>query len=604
LLASRSTYWLFGVGRLKAGATAQRATSDIRLLARQLAIRDQGTAPPNEARSNFGIALFPETLVPGPFRLPVSAFVGLLQVVVLMVLLIACANAANLFLAQAAMRRPEMVLRSVLGASRPRLIQLVLAQALLLSVLAGAAGYVVAQQAAPQMLRLVPPTLPIRLELALDWHVVAFGLALALGSGVIFGLAPALRTTTVAALGAGRGSTYGRATSRLRSALVVTQVAVSFVLLVSGALCWESLLRAQHVDPGFRVGGHVAAQINVGSLGYSDSAGRILERRLVERVGALPGVRHVSTINYLPLATTRIVVGVKVPGVTPPRGAADFAIQAFDVGPGYFETMGTRILQGREFQAGDDDQAPRVAVVNEAMVRRFWPNGGAVGRVVSLGAGPGRSAPYEIVGVVATGKYRSLSESAMPVLFRAERQSYHSRFTVVADVGSASPAAVIAGMHEAVAALDPKLVVLTGSLEQHLGLAIFPARASGVALGVAGVIGLLLALAGIAAMLAQSVVQRTREIGIRMALGASPRNILTDVLGEGARLLAAGIAIGAVIALGATRLLSGVLYGISATDPATFGAVIALLAASAIGACLLVALRATTIDPMTAMRSE
>lgn len=606
LLTSRSTYWLFAVGRLQNGITPERATSDIQLLARRLAIEERAkpSASPNDHRSSFDVALFPETLVPGPFRLPVSAFVGLLQVVVLMVLLIACANAANLFLAQAAMRRPEITLRWVLGASRGRLVQLVLAQTLLVSLLAGVAGYIVAQQAAPQMLRLVPPMLPIRFELSVDWHVVAFGLALALGAGLVFGLVPALRTTSAAALGAGRGSTRGRGTSRLRSVLVVTQVAVSLVLLVAGALCWQSLVRAQRVDPGFRVADHVAAQIDLNSLGYSDSAGRVLQRRLVERVATLPGVRQASTTSYLPLATTKIVVGVRVPGETPPSGADDFGIQSFDVGPGYFTTMGTRILRGREFAVSDDEQAPRVAVVNEAMARRFWPNGNAVGRIVSIGLEPGKSVPCEIVGVVATGKYRSLSEQPTPILFRAERQSYHGRLTVVADVEHASQAAVIGGIRQLVGALDPKLVVITGTLEDHLGFAIFPARATGIALGVAGVIGLLLALAGIAAVLAQSVAQRTQEIGIRMALGADRRRILGGVVGEGARLLGIGIVIGAVIALGATQLLSGVLYGISATDPMTFIGVIVLLAGSALGACLLVAMRATTVDPIIAMRGD
>jgi predicted permease len=602
LLSSKSTYWLFAVGRLRSGMTAERATGDIQLLARQLAIEERGrsSASPNDNRSAYDVALFPETLVPGPFRLPVSAFVGLLQVVVLMVLLIACANAANLFLAHAASRRPEITLRWVLGASRARLVQLVLAQTLLVSLLAGAAGYVFAQQAAPQLLRLAPPTLPIRFELSVDWHVIAFGVALALGAGLVFGLLPALQTTRAAALGAGRGSTSGRGRSRLRTTLVVTQVAVSLVLLVAGALCWESLMRAQSVDPGFRVANHVAAQIDLNSLGYSDSAGRILERRLVDRFATLPGVRQVSTTSYLPLSTSKLVTGIRVPGAT----SNEFTIQLLDVGPGYFATMDTRLLQGREFATGDDENTPRVCVVNEATARRFWPNGNAVGQVVSMDLEPGKSSPCEIIGVVATGKYRSLSEQPTPILFRAERQSYHGRLTVVADVGHASQAAVIGGIRRTVRALDPKLVVITGTLEDHLGFAIFPARATGVALGVAGVIGLLLALAGIAAVLAQSVAQRRREIGIRMALGADRRVIVGGFVGEGARLLGIGIGIGALIALGATRLLSGVLYGISATDPLTFVGVTVLLAASALGACLLVALRATAVDPMVAMRSE
>lgn len=604
LLTSKTTYWLLTVGRSKAGVTAERAAVDMRLLARRLANEARVTAAPNDERSVYDIALFPETLVPGPFRLPVMAFVGLLQVVVLMILLIACANAANLFLAQAAARQPEFVLRSALGASRARLLQLLMAQTLLVGLFAGIVGYIVAHQAAPQLLRLVPPLLPIHIDLALDWHVVAFCLLLALAAGLIFGVAPALRTTTVAALGAGRGSSHGRTRSRLRSTLVVTQVAVSLVLLVSGALCWQSLMRAQQVDPGFQVAHRVVGEIDLGSLGYSDSAGRTFQQRLLEQVATLPGVRRASATNYLPLVSTRSVTGVGVPGVTPPRGETEFPIQVFNVGAGYFTTMGTKILSGREFGVGDDNHAPRVAVINDAMARRFWPGGNAVGRVITVASGTGKPAPYEIVGVVATGKYRSLSESPTPVLFRAERQSYGSKFTVVADVDGASMAATIEELRHAVASLDPKLVVLTGSLEEHLGFAIFPARATGVALGIAGIIGLVLALFGIAAVLAQSVAQRTREIGIRIALGAERRDILGNVMGEGARLLMWGVLIGTVVALAATRLLGGVLYGISATDPATFIVVVLGLTGAAVGACCLIALRATAIDPMAAMRSE
>ena len=384
----------------------------------------------------------------------------------------------------------------------------------------------------------------------------------------------------------------------------MTQVAVSLVLLVSGALCWQSLMRAQHVDPGFQVAHRVVGQIDLRSLGYSDSAGRVFQRRLLEQVVTLPGVRRASTTSYLPLVATRSVTGVGVPGVTPPRGESEFPIQVFDVGAGYFTTMGTKILRGREFDAGDDERAPRVAIVNEAMARQFWPNGSAVGRVITVDGDSGKPRPCVIVGVVATGKYRSLGESPMPVLFRADRQSYRSKFTVVADVDGASTAAAMQELRHAVASLDPKLVVLTGPLEQDLGFAIFPARAAGVALGIAGIIGLVLALFGIAAVLAQSVAQRTREIGIRIALGAERRDVLGNVVGEGVRLLAWGVLIGTAVALAATRLLGGVLYGISATDPATFVVVVAGLAAAALGACCLVALRATTIDPMTAMRSE
>ena len=605
LLASRSTYWLLAVGRLTSAATEDKARAELGILNRQRMAAERGAAPlPNgEEPSHYDVAVFPETLMPAPLRLPVMAFVTLLQVVVLMVLLIACANAANLFLAQAAARRPEMVLRWVLGASRARLVQLVLAQTLLVSVIAGIAGYFVAHEAAPLMLQLIPPMLPLRLELSLDWRVIAFGIALALIAGVVFGLVPALRTTRELSANLGRSVAGGRRASRLRNALVTTQVAVSLVLLVGGALCWQSLMRAQNADPGFRVADRVVAQIDLQGLGYRDSAGRVLERRLVDRVVSLTRVRHVSTTAYLPLMTSRSIIGVKIPGVTPPAGDDAIHVQVFDVGPDFFLTMGTPVLQGREFAAGDDEHAPRVAIVNDAMARRYWGRGSAVGRVVSIDTGGG-IAPHEVIGVVATGKYRSLNESPAPVLFRAERQSYHPRLTVVAEVAPGTSEGALADIRKEVATLDPNLVVISGTMKQSLGFTLFPARAAGLALSVAGVLGLLLALAGIAAVLAQSVAQRTREIGIRMALGAQPREILTQVMGEGARLIGVGLGIGAVAAFAVTRVLSGLLYGISPSDPGTFAAVIVLLAGSALGACLLVARRAVAVDPLVAMRSE
>ena len=601
MLARRTTFWLFGVGRLEPNATMAQAKAELDVLSRQAATHLGGIEPaPNGAEHiAFRVAVFPVTLIPGPFRLPVGAFVALLQIVVGLVLLVACANAANLFLAQTARRRPEMALRSSLGASRGRLVQLLLAQTLLVGALAGVAGLWIARGAGSLLLRLVPSTLPIRLELATDWRVVVFGVALALVAGVLFGLAPALRGTSSLALALRSDAAAGRPGSRLRDTLVVTQVAVSLVLLIGGALCWQSLRRAQTVNPGFRLTGRVAAEVDLGSLGYSERAGRILQRQLLQRVAELPGVRHASTTGYLPLVTTRMMVELEANG-------RQLGVQLFDVGPEYFRTMGTPVLQGRELTASDDEGAAPVAVVNEALARKLWDDGSAVGKQLSIKTGENGSTTtaYQVVGVVATGKYRTLSESPTPVLFRAERQSYHARLTLVADVEGTAPASALAAIRREVAALDPNLVVLTETLEQHLGFALFPARATGVALSVAGVLGLVLALAGIAAVIAQSIAQRTREIGIRMALGADQRAILAQVVGEGARLLAIGIGIGAVAALGATRLLSGVLYGISASDPRTFATVILLLAGSALAACALVARRATSIDPLTAIKAD
>jgi predicted permease len=432
----------------------------------------------------------------------------------------------------------------------------------------------------------------------MDWRVLVFATALALAAGLLFGLAPALRVTSDLTTAWRRGASGGRRGARLRDGLVVAQVAVSLVLLVAGALCWRSLRRAQSADPGFRVARRVAAQVDLGSLGYTDSAGRLFQRRLVERVAALPGVRHVSTTHALPLATSRTVVGVETGA-----GAPALEVQEFAVGPDYFRTMDTPLLGGREFAAADDERAPKVAIVNDAAARRLWPNETAVGKRLTIDVA-GVKADYAVIGVVATGKYRTLSERPTPVLFLADRQSYRPRVTLIAEVDGTTPAAALAAIRGEVARLDPDLVVQTGTLQEHLAFALFPSRVSGLALSVVGLLGLGLALAGLAAVVAQSVARRTREIGIRMALGATRADVLAEVVRDGARLLAVGVMVGAVVALGVTRVLSGLLYGISATDPATFAAVTALLVATALAACALAGRRALAVDPIEAIRAE
>jgi predicted permease len=602
LLARRTTYWLFGVGRLRPGVTREQALAELKAVAARDAELRAATESEEEKGARSEVALFPTALVPGPLRGYVGAFVALLQIVVLMVLIIACANAANLLLAQTAARRPELAVRSALGASRGRLVQHVLAQTLLIGLMAGIGGLLASRVLASLLVRLVPATLPLRFELAPDWRVDAFALVLAVAAGTLFGLGPALKSTgdlTTALWGKALG---GRRRSRMRDTLVVAQVAVSLVLLVGGALCWRSLRHAQSTDPGFRVAGRVAAELNLQTLGYSDSAGRILQDRIRDAVTRVPGVRRASAARYLPLGTAMSTMGVKVPG-TPSNDGIRPSIQTFDVDAGYFAAMGTPMLLGREFTARDDEHAPKVAIVNEAFAREFSRERSPLGTTLTMATEAGDQ-QFEVVGVVPTGKYRTLGESPRPVIFRALRQSYQPRMTIVADATGASAGTVLAAMQREIAKLDPDLVVRTATLAEYLGFALFPARASGVALTAAGVLGVVLALVGLAAVVAQSVTQRTREIGVRIALGARPADVVAQLVREGGKLLAIGSGIGLVAALGATRALSGSLYGVSATDPVTFVCASLLLATAALGACALMARRAAGIDPMAAMRSE
>jgi predicted permease len=541
--------------------------------------------------------------VPGPFRGYVGVFVGTLQVLVVLMLVIACANAANLALAQAASRRREMAVRTSLGASRGRLLQQMLTETVILAAIAGAGGLLAAHVAAPALLRLMPRTLPLRLSLATDWRVMVFAAILALVSGVALGWVPALRATSDLMSVIKGEATSGRRRSRLRNTLVVVQVAVSLVLLIAGALCWRSLAHARSVDPGFATDHRVFVKLDLKTLGYADSAGRAFYRTLLARAGAAPGVISASTASYLPLETTSLTVDVDIAGRVSLPGQRGFSVQAIDVGPGFFKTAGTPIVRGLEFDVRDGPGAASVAMVNEAMAERFWPGQDAIGRMLSIGTGKDRT-DYRIVGVVRTGKYRTLGERPRPVLFRSLLQHYQPRSVLL--VHSSAPAgAALQAIRDEIAGIDPNLVVIEAvSLDEQLALALFPTRVAGTLLSVIGATGLCLALAGLAGLVAYSVASRTREIGIRMALGARRGEVVAHFVREGARLLLIGAVIGSAAAVGAARALSAILLGTGSADPMTFIGVIALMITAALGACWFAARRAAMIDPMTALRRD
>jgi predicted permease len=599
LLENWGSHEFLAIGKLNPGATRDEAKAEMSLLARQL----EKAHPANN--KDIDADVFPATMIPGPFRGYVGAFTGLLQVVVAFVLMIACANAANLFLVQSTARRHEVAIRSALGASRWRLIRQTLSESLLVAALAGAAGFSLAQWTAPLLLRFTPPTLPIRLEVTSDWRVLVFTITLSLLAGIVLGLAPALQGTKFGLITTlketTRSGSYRR--SRLRSTLVVAQVAICLVLLIGGGLCLRSLLNAQSIDPGFSVEKRLIATLNLKSLDYPEARGRTFYDTLTERVKGLPGVVSASVASYLPLEGDYMGLEVNVQGRQPPPGQGGFGVQFFDVGPGFFRTMGTPLLRGREFNERDRQGAPLVAVINDAMANRFWPDQDAVGQRLIIGDEKSGE-QYEVIGVVRGGKYRTLGEQPHPVLFRSFLQQYHPKATLVVQTAG-SPASLLVEVHAQVSKLDPNLALIQlGSLQEHLAFALFPARVTGILLGVIGSLGLLLAVVGLSGMIAYSVAQRTNEIGVRMALGAQRRDVLRLVVSDGARLSLCGIAIGLLASFGLTRFLSSLLYGISPTDPTTFAVVSLLLFMVGVLASYVPARRATKVDPIVALRYE
>jgi predicted permease len=598
-LNRRNTYWLFAVGRLKPGLTLAQAGADLNVLESQYAESPTKNNPMHEP------AIFPATMMPGPVRRYVIAFSGLLMLVVALVLLIACANAASFLLAQSIARRREIAVRAALGASRSRLIRQTLAESVSLACISGGLAWLLARWTAPLLLSFIPSTLPVRLTVSPDYRVFGFTLLVTLLAGLLFGLAPAWQGTKVDLSTSLKDATSGGGVrkSRLRSLLVVGQVAVCSLLLVGGGLCLRSLLNAQSIDIGFETSNRLTATIDLSSLGYTEDKGKVFQDRLIERIKSIPGVESASLASHLPLGTESWGDSVIIDGIKPANGDSGFGVNVMSVGPDYFKTMGTTVLRGREFTTYDVEGAPGVVIINEEMARLFQPGRDPVGATLTAQHGK-RIGRFEIVGVVKSGKYQTLGEQPRRFLYHPILQSYDASTTLVAKT-SGDPVAAMAAVRREIGALDPNVApTQIGSLQDHMAFALFPARIFGVLLSIFGALALVLALAGLSGLIAYSVSQRTREIGIRMALGAETLDVLKLVVGEGMLLTLIGMVIGIAAAFGLTRFLSDLLYGVSAIDPLTFGAIALLLIGVALLACWLPARRATKVDPMIALRCE
>jgi predicted permease len=588
----------FGVGRLKPGVSVAQAQTELTALTRQLEETD-----PIHHR-DFGAAIFPSTMVPTPFRGFVKAFTAVLMAAVFMVLLIACANAANLMLARAVSRRREVAVRASIGASRLRLMRQLLIESALLALLAGGLGLVLTSWFGSALMQLVPPTLPIRPEFSLDTRVLAFTTLISLLTAILFGLVPAWQGTKVDLASALKDeSPTGTKHSRFADVLVAGQVAVCLVLLIAGALCLRSLFNAQRVNLGFDAQNRVTAEINLKDYGYSVEQVNEFNAGFIERVAAFPNVQSVAVADFLPLDSRYLGISYNMEGREPPPGQEGFGIQTFNVGPDYFATMGTRLIKGREFTALDRQDAPVIAVINQALADQFWPGKDPIGRRLTEG-NIGQGTSYEIVGVVETGKYRTLDENPQPVVFRCRLQERGPRSTFVAQVRG-DPQSTLVAIRGVVQELDSRVSLSRlGTLEQHLALALFPTRTTGLLFSLFGAAGTLLAVSGLLGVIAYSVSQRTREIGIRVALGAQRNDVQGMVVRQGMKLVAIGILVGLGGAVAATRLLRNLLFGVSPIDPVTFALVPILLSAVALLACYIPARRAAKVDPMVALRYE
>ena len=587
----RDSSWLIVAGKMHQVGGRKSVQAEVQVLAKQVYLE-------HGSKGNFQDALvYPLTMVPGPLRVYVGAFTGGLLLVFALVLLIACTNAASLLLARATGRAREMATRSALGAGRARLVRQMLVESLLLAGLAGATGVGIAWVTSRMLMSLKPANIPVTLSIPMDWRVVLFTAAISVATGVVVGLAPALRASEVrAALVLKDESPSGSLKkSRLRRTLVVAQMAVCVVLLAGAALCVRSLMNANAINAGFDTHHIALATLDPGALGYSSAKINDFYARLLKRVEHLPGVNSASYVQFLPLGTSHSVTFVsRQVGKDPNAVMAD----EFRVEPGFFRTIGIP-LRGRDLtQMEADADQPDAVVINETLAQRMWPGEDPIGKPLAL---RGEKAMSQVVGVVKNGKYRTLGEAPAAAVFHG--QVPPARTLVVRTAGDSRT--LLNEIRGEVPIVDPLMAATdVQTIEQFMALPLFPARTVGWLLGVSGILAVLMTAIGLFGVIAYMVSQRTHEIGVRMALGARQSDVMKMVMGQGLRLTAIGLGIGFTAAFGASRLLSPLLYGIGANDPVTMTAVAMGLAVIALTACYLPARKAMSVDPSVALRYE
>ncbi len=591
--------WLDVFARLASDVTRERAQAGVALLdAQAVAAGERPAASRTLLRDasrgfNFAVGWITWPLV-------------LLMTVVGLVLLLACANIANLLLARAGARRREVAVRLALGAGRGRLVRQLLTESAVLAVAGAAAGLLVARWGMDLLLGYQPPGGgQLELPRGLDPVALGFTALVTLLTGIGFGLVPALRASRPEVVPALKGAEprWHERLFGLRGTLVVVQVAISLVLVVGAALFLRSIANLRAVELGYAPGDVLLASVDLQQAGYDRARGTAFTAELLERLGAVPGVSVASAAQVItPNPGGSNWSGVALEGYTPAPGE-EVSFDANKVAPRYFEALGIRLVRGRGIELRDVAGAPLVAVVNETFASRYYGAGGALGRRILLGEGP-TARSIEIVGVATDGRYRDLRERGTANVYFPLAQSYASEVTLILRTRG-DPLALAGVARREVQALDASLPLFAvRSLRQHVAAATAQDRMLATLSTAFGVVALLLAALGLFSVIAYGVTQRTREIGVRMALGARRADVIGMVVGRSAALVGVGLAIGLVAALGLGRLAAGLLFGVAPADPASLAAAVAVLGGAAAVAAYLPARRAARIDPMAALRSE
>ena len=606
-LERRGMRWLFVKGRLKPGVTADQANANVALIGRQLEAANVQT---NKDRR---IAAVPtedvRMLVPQAGGALSIGAAGLMTIVGL-VLLIACANVAGMLLARASARRREISLRLAVGASRGRLIQQLLVEGALLGTL-GAAAAVALAWALIQGLQGVKLPLPVDIapDLRLDARVLGFSVVVATLTGVLAGLLPALKASAPSLVSDLRGEAptgqIGRRRVSLRDALVVSQVALTAVLLVVAGLLLRSLGASQRADVGFDPRGLAAISLDTSMVRYNNERSEVFWREALTRVRALPGVQSAGFVSpTLPFNFNFSTSEMRVDNRAYSEGQRGEIIENTSISPTYLETLGVPILEGRTIADTDVAGSPDVIVINQTMAQTFWPNESALGHTVQVINGAS-SRTYRIVGVNGNHKQHGVLERAAPFVYFADSQRPNPTYKFIVARSSGSADALLLGMRRELLAIEPGLVFMGNStMAQGMGTSLMPARVGAMLAAAFGGLGTLLAAIGLYGVIAFSVARRTREIGVRMAIGANPRDVLAMVMRQGFAIVAIGLVAGSLLAAGAASALRGLLYGITPFDPLAWGLAIAAMIFAAAFANFVPARRAMRVDPMTALRTE
>ena len=532
---------------------------------------------------------------------PVAA---LLMAVVGMLLLLACTNLASFLLARGADRKKEVALRLALGAGRGRLVRQLLTETLMLASLGGALGVALAYWTIDLVLRFQPPiAVPVTFDLSIDRTVLTFAVLVSLGTGLLFGLLPALQSTkpdlAPTLKDESRAASGGRRGASLRNALVTAQIAISLVLLIGSGLFVRSLISAQSVDPGFSAPEAGIIGLEMATSGYTSNEAEVALQELRTRLLSDPGIDQVALATRLPLSAMVLTNSFVISGREDPAEPDGPSVDVIMVSPEYFPLLGIPILAGREFEAGDTGDAANVVIVSEEMARRYWPGDSPIGAQMSRG-----EEVFRVVGVTRDTKVRTLGEAPRPLVYHPVAQRYSSMISLVA-TGPASASEIVLTLHRTIRGFDRDLVIMSETtMSEHLGVMLFAPRMAAFILGIAGGLALLLAAVGLYGVVNYSVSRRTREMGIRMSLGADAASVRRLVMVGGLRLVAVGSAIGLVLAYAGARFVGSFLYGVGGTDPLTFLGVPILLASVALAAGYFPAYRASRVDPVQALRSD